>query len=74
LQQISTALGMPVSYFFSGDAGQPDRSDFETEMMSFVGSAEGIALNRAFAKITQPNIRQKVLALVKAIASTPEQD
>jgi transcriptional regulator with XRE-family HTH domain len=75
LQAIATTLNMPISHFFGDDGGvQIDRSDSETEMLSFVGSAEGIALNRAFSKITNPIIRQKALALIKAIANTPEQN
>lgn len=73
LQAISNALQMPVSLFFEDSEGkEPLRSDFETEMLRFIGSAEGLALNRAFARITDTAVRQKVLALVKAIASEAE--
>lgn len=71
LQAIGEALKVAPSYFFDqaesaaeANGGEPD------EVMSFIASAEGIALNRAFARIQDANTRQKIVALIKAVASS----
>ena len=46
-----------------------------TYVADFLNSSEGIQLNRAFVKITDPKVRRRVLDLVKALAAdstTPE--
>ncbi|WP_331373806.1 helix-turn-helix domain-containing protein [Sinorhizobium chiapasense] len=70
LQAISEALKVPPSHFFDNAEGVADTSGGEAnDVMSFVASAEGIALNRAFARIEDATTRQRIVSLVKAIAS-----
>lgn len=40
------------------------------EITEFLSSAEGLALNRSFVRIQDPEIRRKVVGLVKVLAST----
>lgn len=74
LQKIAEALEVPVSFFFvdapsqviaTNDAGIPNQSN----TVDFLASPEGFQLNQAFAKITDPKVRAKVGALVKAVAA-----
>ncbi len=74
LQKIADALEVPVSFFFvdapsqliaTNDVGIANQSN----TIDFLASPEGFQLNQAFAKITDPKVRAKVCALVKAVAA-----
>ncbi|NRP70909.1 hypothetical protein ILFOPFJJ_01791 [Ensifer psoraleae] len=79
LQQIADALDAPVSYFFEDMPGATadddgDRSGQKTlqpEIMDFASTHEGLALIRAFSRITDEKVRSRTLGLVKVLA---EQD
>jgi transcriptional regulator with XRE-family HTH domain len=71
LVAISEVLNVAPSLFFQDDStllpkgttiGETD------ELASFVKSSEGVALNRAFAKIKNLALRKKVIALTEALA------
>ncbi len=72
LQAISQILEMPISYFFpqetaaAGGMGENAQSDYVSDFMM---SSEGIELNRAFAQIKDPNLRRKVIDLVRTMAA-----
>ncbi|OCP15328.1 MULTISPECIES: helix-turn-helix transcriptional regulator [unclassified Ensifer] len=78
LQAIADVLGVHPSFFFQeGEEGAAPRAGLgdvrePNEISSFVSSKEGIALNRAFLKITDPILRKKIISLVAAVAQTPE--
>jgi transcriptional regulator with XRE-family HTH domain len=83
LYDISSILGVPVSYFFDdlqGDHGvkrNPNHGastdiDAGPYMMEFVSSAEGFQLVRAFTKITDPRVRKRMLDLVKSLTGEEE--
>jgi transcriptional regulator with XRE-family HTH domain len=75
LQAIASILNVPVSFFFE-DA--PDSASAEvrglaedssaTYIVDFMNSAEGLQLNRAFIRISDPKIRRRVVDLVKTLA------
>jgi transcriptional regulator with XRE-family HTH domain len=75
LQQISKTLSVPPSFFFEGApalAGE-DPSGFAEDTTSqyvvdFLSTTEGLALNRAFARIKDPKVRKRVVDLVAALA------
>ncbi len=78
LQAIASILNTPVSFFFEGapeegDTGAAGRLAEEGTpfVTDFLNSSEGIQLNRAFVKISDPKVRRKVLELVKALAAEP---
>lgn len=88
LQQISKTLNVPPSFFFEGaPTSSPLPQGFEEESSSqfvvdFLGTAEGLHLNRSFARIRDPKIRKKIVELVATLAEqggdaikkeTPEQ-
>ena len=70
LSDMARILGVPVSYFFEdGQSHDVAESSGESDLLTqFVGTSEGLALNRAFAQIPDGGIRRKVLSLVKALA------
>lgn len=81
LQNISTILNVPVSFFFEdapGDpsTGQPGMAEANSSnyVVDFLSSSEGLQLNRAFIKISDAKIRRKLVDLVKSLASEPESD
>lgn len=76
LQAIASILNAPVSFFFDGAPGdnnaQPGLAEENASYVAdFLNSSEGIQLNRAFVKITDPKVRRRVLDLVKALAADP---
>ncbi|WP_136657566.1 helix-turn-helix domain-containing protein [Nitratireductor sp. XY-223] len=79
LQNISSILNVPVSFFFEdapGDpsTGQPGASESSSSnyVVDFLSSSEGLQLNRAFVKIDDPKVRRKIVDLVKALAADSE--
>lgn len=79
LQQISSILRTPISFFFEG---APVRNDLAAEGFSedgiqdytidFLSTNEGIQLNKAFARIKDPKVRKKIVDLVKSLADDAE--
>lgn len=75
MQQISAALKVPVAFFFedaptlSGTSatGMSEASS-TSYVVDFLSSPEGIQLNRAFVRITNPAIRRKIVDMVKTLA------
>ncbi len=84
LYDISSILGVPVSYFFDDLQGEhasvkrpsPMGASADIDagpyMMEFVSSAEGFQLVRAFTKITDPRVRKRMLELVKSLTGEEE--
>ncbi|UZX45487.1 helix-turn-helix domain-containing protein (plasmid) [Agrobacterium sp. 13-2099-1-2] len=69
LQAIAAVLAVPVSSFFESN-GEPveHQPPLENDFAVFLASSDAIALNSAFAKIEDSEVRRKVVALVKTIA------
>ena len=79
LQAIASILDTPVSFFFEDAPGQDNRQskgfseDSATSyVVDFISSAEGLQLNRAFVRITDPKVRRKIIELVRTIAADEE--
>ncbi|WP_367718867.1 helix-turn-helix domain-containing protein [Nitratireductor sp. GISD-1A_MAKvit] len=76
LQAIASVLSAPVAFFFEGAPGGDENeagggmaeegADF---VVDFLNSSEGVQLNRAFAKISDPKVRRRVIDLVKVLAT-----
>lgn len=76
MNQIAAALKVPVSFFFE-DAPVPEgavavagmaEAGSTSYVVDFLSSTEGIELNRAFVRITNPSIRRKVIEMVRTLA------
>jgi transcriptional regulator with XRE-family HTH domain len=71
LYEIAQILRVPVSYFFSDVSSSKRRKDMPVTLQKFLMSAEGLSLWRAFSKVDDDTVRQRVIALVKAVADEP---
>jgi transcriptional regulator with XRE-family HTH domain len=78
LFELSRVLGVPVQFFYedapatgsqqqSSAPGFAERSS-DTHVFEFLSSREGLELNRAFSRITDPKVRKSVLDLVRSLA------
>jgi transcriptional regulator with XRE-family HTH domain len=78
IQQISEILNVPVSYLFEGGptgtthAGNFSEGTSPTFVTDFLATAEGLALTRAFTRITDPKLRRSIVDLVEQIAAREE--
>jgi transcriptional regulator with XRE-family HTH domain len=73
LENISRVLEVPPSYFFDGMSGSASQPGFAEEktpspIASFLSTAEGLHLNRAFSRIKDAKVRRRVIDLVVAMA------
>ncbi|HEY7669507.1 MAG TPA: helix-turn-helix transcriptional regulator [Hyphomicrobium sp.] len=75
LFDLAKVLGVPVQFFYeelpvatseaiTGLAERPA----ESYAVEFLGSREGLELNKAFARITDPRVRRSIVELVRAFA------
>lgn len=79
LQNISTVLKVPVSFFFEdAPGGQGEDGGFaeapRSYVVDFLSSSEGLALNKAFVRIEDPKVRRKVVDLVQALAAGGDEE
>jgi len=76
LQQISQILQVPVAFFFEGAPNIPlgTRSDHLQEAPSpayvsdFLATSDGLALTKAFTRISDSKLRRRIVDLVEQIA------
>jgi transcriptional regulator with XRE-family HTH domain len=78
LFQLSQIMDVPVQFFFEDAplayanrgtalAGFAE-SKTEAFLLDFLNSRDGLELNRAFVKITDPKVRKRVVELVRALS------
>jgi transcriptional regulator with XRE-family HTH domain len=76
LQQIANILQVPVEFFFEGAphvAGTPRLEGFADApspayVSEFLGTSDGLALTKAFMRISDPKLRRRIVDLVEQIA------
>jgi transcriptional regulator with XRE-family HTH domain len=77
LFDLARVLGVPIQFFYDeapsglrgtelvhGFAEQPG----ESYVVEFLGSREGLELNKAFARISDPRVRRSIVDMVRALA------
>ncbi len=80
LQQISEILQVSVSFLFEGGPSAPNLVSGLSEAPSpayvsdFLATSEGLALTRAFTRITDPKLRRSIVDLVEQMASREQPD
>jgi transcriptional regulator with XRE-family HTH domain len=81
LQQISKTLNVPPSFFFEGaptlGAGEGNgfaEGSSSQYVVDFLSTAEGLQLNRSFARIKDPKVRKRVLDLVATLAEQSDSE
>ena len=71
LQQVCHILQAPIPFFFEGAPagdvlpGQPPSSDPLTDLMA---TRDGLALVKAFMRISNPQVRRRIVNLVEELA------
>ena len=73
LQAISSILEVPPAFFFEDAPGSPNvtglaEENATTYVVDFLSSTEGLRLNRAFVRISDPKVRGRIIDLVRALA------
>jgi transcriptional regulator with XRE-family HTH domain len=75
LFDLAQVLSVPVQFFYeelavgsSGAASGFGERPAESYAAEFLGSREGLELNKAFARITDPRVRRSIVDLVRAFA------
>lgn len=80
LYELSQLLGVGVEFFYedapTGSTMSPMNPGFaeangENYIVDFLNSREGLELNRAFTRISDPKVRRSVIDLVRSLASDP---
>ena len=80
IQQISEILQVPVSFLFEGGpsttAGPEGGGEgtSPTYVSDFLATSEGLALTRAFTRITDAKLRRSIVDLVEKIADQAQSD
>jgi len=80
IQQISEILQVPVSFLFEGGPSGTVNTEGFAEAASpayvsdFLATAEGLALTRAFTRITDAKLRRSIVELVEQIATHENPD
>ena len=64
LQQIATALDVPVTFFYDGD-----NKAREVESLLFLDSAFSLRLLRAYSKIKDQTVQRQLVSLMESIAA-----
>jgi transcriptional regulator with XRE-family HTH domain len=77
LFDLAKVLGVPVQFFYDeapvGMQGAPLPIGFhdgpgESYVVEFLGSREGLELNKAFARISDSRVRRSIVELVRSLA------
>jgi len=75
LQQISEILQVPVSFLFEGgpsgasSAGGFSEGSSPAYVSDFLATSEGLALTRAFTRISDAKLRRSIVEIVEQIAA-----
>jgi transcriptional regulator with XRE-family HTH domain len=78
LHQIASILGVPVAFFYEGapggdaaDAGFAEGGN-PAYVSDFMATSEGLALAKAFMKVSDPKVRRRIVDLVEAMVVAGE--
>ena len=78
IQQISEILQVPVSFLFEGGPGGNVNAEGFSEAPSpayvsdFLATSDGLALTKAFMKVTDSKVRRRIVDLVEAMVAEQE--
>lgn len=64
LQQIATALEVPVTFFYEGTNGK----QLEVDSLLFLDSSFSLRLLRAYSRVPDQDVQRKFVALIESIA------
>jgi transcriptional regulator with XRE-family HTH domain len=71
LFNMSRVMDVPVTYFYDGldDQGQVADRKSSDQLYDFIASPDGLALADAFAKITDQDVRRRVIELLRSLSN-----
>jgi transcriptional regulator with XRE-family HTH domain len=82
LFELAKVLGVPVQFFYDeAPAGTHSHAELavgfaeqpgESYVVEFLGSRDGLELNKAFARIKDPRVRRTIVDLVRSLAGEEE--
>ena len=79
LQQISSILQVPISFFFEGAPDVPGsrpaagkEAPSPSYVSDFLATSDGLALTKAFMRIGDTKLRRRIVDLVEQIAGSDE--
>lgn len=81
LFSLARVLEVPVSYFFDDletDGLDVPHAGFaeptgQSFVLEFLSSREGLELNKAFVRVTDPQVRRRIIDLVRSLADEQEE-
>jgi transcriptional regulator with XRE-family HTH domain len=83
LFQLAQIMGVEPGWFFEdapeeagptpGATGSFSKTKTEAFLLDFLNRRDGLELNRAFVKITDPEIRQRLVEMVKTLAQDEDE-
>lgn len=84
LFDLAMVLGVPIQFFYdeapTGSGIQPateagfGEGQTETYVVDFLSSRDGLELNKAFVRITNPRMRRSIVELVRSLAAADEEE
>ena len=80
LQQISDIVQVPVSFFFEGGPSSAsslagmEEAPSPAYVSDFLATSEGLALTKAFMRISDPKLRRSIVDLVEQMAARENPD
>lgn len=79
LYELAGILGVPVGYFYEGlatrAAGDGEGGEQSaTHLLEFLSGGDGLQLCQAFMRIRDPQVRKRVVDLVKSLADEEQDD
>lgn len=77
LAELAQALGVAPAYFFEGFSGLEGPAAgaetlSEAAVIAFLGSRDGVALASAWVRLSDPEVRTRLLSLIEALAQESE--
>lgn len=74
LHQIANILGVPVAFFYEGTPNAEGTAGFAESgnpayVSDFLATSEGLALSKAFMKVSDPKLRRRIVDLVEAMVA-----
>src|SRR5216684_748927 len=68
LQQIASALEVPVTFFYEGTNGK----QLEVDSLLFLDSGFSLRLLRAYSRVTDQKVQRQFVSLIESVAGTEE--
>jgi transcriptional regulator with XRE-family HTH domain len=72
LFDLAHILGVPVQFFYDEIPSAPmvgfSEQPAESFVIDFLSSRDGLELNKAFVKVTDPRVRRAIIELVRSLA------